>query len=279
MLAPAGASLLTDLSHERAVGAHTAQCEVDETASSVSSAASGAEDEDDASGPEACAGLDLEDACAPSSIAISDCTTEDEAPEECAPLTRNVDVPVSLVVPTGRFGLAARSIMEARLSGGTGRETVVLQPQKPSVYYFAAYRVPAAYKSWCVIDVLGGAEAVLICENTVLWVDGCGAMGQGGWSALVHLMWDFARSLQAKALMLTARDGSTMFWQRAGLRPVPAAYRAKRRSGTPRQRALGQLRQALEPTPSSLDCRQLSIILQQLEDVAICCNPPFFSWI
>ncbi|CAE6917220.1 unnamed protein product [Symbiodinium natans] len=176
-----GISLLTDLSQNLA-RVQTTQC------AEAASSASSSEDEDgdgvsasldaftddvdydDLRDHEAFAGQDLADARAPSSIAISDYTTEDEATEVFAPLTVNLDVSVSL---------AARSIVEARLGGGTGLEATELEPANPSMYYFAAYLTPAARKSWCVVDVLGGAEAMLICENTVLWVDGCGAMGQG----------------------------------------------------------------------------------------------------
>ncbi|CAE7238409.1 unnamed protein product [Symbiodinium sp. CCMP2592] len=126
---------------------------------------------------------------------MSGCAMEDEATDVFAPPTINVDVSVKLVVHSGPLGLAARSIMDARVDGGRGFEATKLEPANPSMYYFAVYLTPAAYKNWCDVDILGGVEAMLICENTaqcawggwlcgkeagVLWRNLCGKLeGQG----------------------------------------------------------------------------------------------------
>ena len=122
--------------------------------------------------------------------------------------------------------------MLCRLGGGTGWEDVPLQDLQPACEFtFLAYQMVTVVDSRNFATLVGGAECTRRAGGAVFYVDGCGSLeGSGGGASLVHSMFQFARQVQTRCILLKAKAGSEGFWFRSGLRPLHAAWRTKRRA-------------------------------------------------
>jgi hypothetical protein len=212
----------------------------------------------------------------------TDETTSDEEEVGLAPLAIRADVRVEILKPESVLGQVARSIMLDRLCDGDG--TGYIPPAdlaETSDICFGAYVRLGGCHGLCFAKVLGALDASILCEGLVVFVDGVGSCGGGGGAALEKRAEDFARLIGAKVLMLKARDGSQAFWQRAGYKPIPAAWRAKRRSGTgsPCARAAAKLQQEMAPIPDHVTKLEVGQIIDQLLKAANVAGPPFLKWL